>query len=162
MNETSVPQNGHAEIRDLTAPVLDRLVGELAELSPQLRKAARYVLDNPNDVGVSSIREIAAAARVKPNTLVRMARAVGFKGFEDFREPFRAAIKAGRDSFPDRARWLQSLAEGGRHGGLYTDMAATILSNVEQAFSNATAEDIKAAADRIVAARRTYVLGVGL
>jgi hypothetical protein len=47
---------------------------------------------------------------VKPNTLVRMARQVGFEGYEDFREPFREAIRRGTVSFPDRARWLQDSA----------------------------------------------------
>ena len=50
------------------------------------------------------MREIAEAANVKPNTFVRMARQVGFDGYEDFRAPFRDAIRKGAVSFPDRAR----------------------------------------------------------
>lgn len=141
---------------------MGRLLEALPEMSPQLRKAAHYVLDNPNDVGVSSIREIAEAALVKPNTLVRLARAVGFEGYEDFREPFREALRTGRESFPDRARWLQSIARGGRHGRLFGGMASSTLENIERLFADATAAEVKAAADRIVAARTTYVLGVGV
>ncbi|MEM7289813.1 MAG: silent information regulator protein Sir2, partial [Pseudomonadota bacterium] len=63
---------------NVSLPVLERLAGELDELTPEVRKAATYVLENPDDIGVSSVREIAKAARVKPNTLVRMARQVGF------------------------------------------------------------------------------------
>ncbi len=155
MNDTNVPSQS-------TAPVLDRLVDRLADLSPQLRKAAEYVIDHPSHVGVSSIREIAEAAEVKPNTLVRMARAVGFEGFEDFRQPFRESLRAGTENFPDRARWLQSLAKGGRHGGLYRGMAASTLDNIESMFAGLTAREVKAAADRIVAARNTYVVGVGV
>ena len=77
------------------ARVLEQLADQLRELTPELRKAAAYVLENPNDVGVSSIREMAAAARVKPNTFVRMARTLGFDGFDDFREPFREEIRHG-------------------------------------------------------------------
>lgn len=143
-------------------PVLTRLADAMPGMSPQLRKAAQYVLDNPNDVGVSSIREIAEVAGVSPNTLVRMARAVGFEGYEEFRHPFREALRAGRESFPDRARWLQSIARGGRHGPLYRDMAASSFDNVERLFAGTSAEEIKRAADRIVSARKTYVLGVGI
>ncbi len=159
MNDTNVPFYGAA---DLTEPILAQLLQELPEMSPQLRKAAHYVLENPNDVGVSSIREIADAAAVKPNTLVRMARAVGYEGYEDFRQPFREELRAGRESFPDRARWLQSIARGGRHGGLYAEMAATTIANLEQLYSGTSAEEIKTAADLIVAAPVTFVLGVGL
>ncbi len=159
MNRTAVPFSEPAS--GAAGAVLDRLLGKIGEMSPQVRKAAQFVLDNPNEVGVSSIREIAGAAGVKPNSLVRMARAVGFSGFEDFREPFRAVMRAGGESFPDRARWLQALARGGRLGKLYSGMAAASIDNLERVFAATDADAVKAAADAIVAARTTYVLGVG-
>ncbi len=149
---------------EIAAPrrVLEALAVQLEDLTPELRKAAAYVLENPNDVGVSSIREIADAAEVKPNTFVRMARSVGFDGYDGFREPFREEIRNGRANFPDRARWLQSLSRGGKLGGLYAEMAASAIANIEQTFAAADAERLKAAADAIVTARHTYVLGVGV
>ncbi|MDX1430854.1 MAG: MurR/RpiR family transcriptional regulator [Gammaproteobacteria bacterium] len=142
--------------------VLARLLESLPSLSPQLRKAARYVLDHPAEVGVSSISRLADAAGVKPNSLVRMARAVGYDGYEDFREPFRDMIRSGRQDFPDRARWLQSIARGGRHGELLTEMARDIFANTESLFAGITTDAVKVAADAIVEARVTYVLGVGV
>ncbi len=158
MNDMTVPNI------QLDAPdaVLQALATELQNLTPELRKAASYVLENPNDIGVSSIREIAGAAGVKPNTLVRMARSVGFEGYDDFRAPFREDIRKGRAAFPDRARWLQSLAKGGKLGGLFADMAASAIANIEQSFADMDSRRMKAAADAIVAARHTYVLGVGV
>ena len=67
---------------DGTTDLLTALADGLDELTPETRKAATYVLENPNEVGISSIREIAEAANVKPNTLVRLARSVGFDGTE--------------------------------------------------------------------------------
>ncbi|MGI9462833.1 MAG: MurR/RpiR family transcriptional regulator [Aestuariivirgaceae bacterium] len=158
MNDMIVPSSE----TPAPADVLERLAGGLHELTPQLRKAAAYVLENPNEIGVSSIREIADAAAVKPNTLVRMARTVGFDGFEEFRRPFRDEIRQGRDNFPDRARWLQSLSRGGKLSGLYGEIAAASIANIEGLFSGTDAAAIKAAADEIVEARATYVLGVGI
>jgi DNA-binding MurR/RpiR family transcriptional regulator len=143
-------------------PILDRLAEAMPEMTPQLRKAARYVVENPNDVGVGTVREVAEAADVKPNTLVRMARALGFEGYEDFRQPFRETLRNGQDAFPDRARWLQSLARGGDHGRLFSQMAGTAMENIQRSFEATSASDVKAAADRIVAARTTYVLGLGV
>ena len=158
MNNTNVPISELPTPRDL----LRELAVELESLTPETRKAAAYVLENPNDVGVSSIREIAEAAQVKPNTFVRMARSVGFEGYDDFREPFREEIRNGRADFPDRARWLQSLSKGGKLGGLYADMAASAIANIEGSFAATDAVRVQAAADAIVRARRTYVLGVGV
>jgi DNA-binding MurR/RpiR family transcriptional regulator len=59
--------------------ILERLATNGTDLTPEARKAATYVLENPRDVGVSTVREI-ARLRSKPNTVVRMARQVGFDG----------------------------------------------------------------------------------
>ncbi|MEL7430351.1 MAG: MurR/RpiR family transcriptional regulator [Pseudomonadota bacterium] len=142
--------------------VLENLAQSLPGMTPELRKAAAYVLENPNDVGVSSIREMADAASVKPNTLVRLARIIGFGGYEDFREPFREEIRQGKASFPDRARWLQSLRAGGKLDALYADMASSAISNIEETFARISSEELRVAAEAIWASRRVYTLGVGV
>ncbi|WP_107498499.1 MurR/RpiR family transcriptional regulator [Thalassobius sp. I31.1] len=142
--------------------ILERLAGELSELTPEARKAATYVLENPRDVGVSTVREIATAANVKPNTVVRMARQIGFEGYEDFRAPFRDAIRRGEADFPDRARWLQDISKSGDLGGLYADMVRDVMSNIEETFAGISTDDLKSAADAIWKARRVFTLGVGV
>ncbi|MEM1301195.1 MAG: MurR/RpiR family transcriptional regulator [Pseudomonadota bacterium] len=142
--------------------ILTRLAGELADLTPEARKAATYVLENPRDVGVSTVREIAEAAKVKPNTVVRMARQVGFEGYEDFRDPFREAIRAGAADFPDRARLLQDIQKQGDMGGLYADMVQGALRNIEDTFGAISADQLQAAARDIWDARNVFVLGVGI
>ncbi len=142
--------------------ILDRLSEAWDDLTPEAQKAARYVLENPTEVGVSTVREIALAAKVKPNTVVRMARQVGFEGYDDFREPFREAIRSGQVSYPDRVRWLQEISKSGDLGGLYADMIGAVLKNVEDSFAGITADELEAAARAIWASRSVYVLGVGI
>ena len=147
---------------DVSRRVLERLTEEWDALTPEAQKAARYVLENPNDVGVSTVREIAEAAKVKPNTFVRMARQVGFEGYEDFRAPFREAIRNGAVSFPDRARWLQDIRKSGDLGGLYADMVEGAIRNLEETFAGIDAQALKAAAEAIWASRQVFTLGVGV
>jgi len=142
--------------------ILKRLAGELSDLTPEARKAATYVLENPRDVGVSTVREIAEAAKVKPNTVVRMARQVGFEGYDDFRAPFRDAIRQGAADFPDRARWLQDIRKSGDLGGLYADMVRDVLANIEETFAGISTHDLKTAAEAIWASRYVFTLGVGV
>ena len=142
--------------------VLDRLSEELDELTPEARKAARYVLENPRDVGFLTVREFADAANVKPNTIVRMARQVGFDGYDDFREPFREAIRAGTATLPDRARWLQDIQKRGGMGRLYADMATSALRNVEETFAAVDQAEMSAAAKAVWESRNVYTLGVGV
>lgn len=147
---------------NVSIAILERLAQELPDLTPEARKAATYVLENPRDVGVSTVREIAQAANVKPNTVVRMARQVGFEGYEDFRAPFRDAIRRGAADFPDRARWLQDIRKSGDLGGLYADMLKDALRNIEETFAAISTDDLKATAEAIWAARRVFTLGVGV
>jgi len=158
MNSKSVP-TGCLHDKD---QVLSSLSTRLQELTPELSKAAIYVLENPNDVGVSSIREIAQAAKVKPNTLVRLARTIGFDGYENFRAPFRDDIKRGVVNFTDRARWLQSLGQNDMLGGLYRDMVSSAINNIEETFAGIDAAELKAAATAMLRSRQTFALGVGV
>ena len=142
--------------------ILTRLSDDWDVLTPEAQKAARYVLENPRDVGVSTVREIAEAAQVKPNTVVRMARQVGFDGYEDFREPFREAIRKGGVDFPDRARWLQDLSKRGELGALYAETISGALANIEETFAAIEVADLKAAAEAIWDCRNVFTLGVGV
>ncbi|MEX0351214.1 MAG: MurR/RpiR family transcriptional regulator [Paracoccaceae bacterium] len=147
---------------NVSSPVLDRLTDEWDALTPEAQKAARYVLENPTEVGVSTVREIAEAAKVKPNTFVRMARQVGFEGYEDFRAPFREAIRRGAASFPDRARWLQEIGKSGELGGLYADMIGATIRNIEDTFAGIDAARLQAAAEAVWNCRQVFTLGVGV
>lgn len=151
MNETNV-----------SSAILNRLSDGWDTLTPEAQKAAKYVLENPREVGVSTVRELAEAANVKPNTVVRMARQVGFEGYEDFREPFRDAIRNGRFTFPDRARWLQDIRKGGELGALYADMVQSALRNIEETFAEIDAGRLQSAAEAIWASRQVFILGVGV
>lgn len=147
---------------DVSSRVLTRLSDEFGDLTPEAQKAAKYVLDNPRDVGVSTVREIAEAAQVKPNTVVRMARQVGFEGYDDFREPFREAIRQGQMTFPDRARFLQDIGKSGQMGELYADMIQSALRNIEDTFAGIPTDALTAAAKAIWTCRNVFVLGVGV
>lgn len=150
----AIPQSAEAVIAALT--------GRFEALSPQLQRAARYMVDHPREVGLHSMRALAARAEVHPNTLVRLARELGFDGFEALRERFRDfLVTEGLGSFRDRARWLQELAARGGTAGVVAEMAAATGQNLEAMWRRQDAAALEAAADAILAAPRVFVLGMG-
>lgn len=151
MNYTNVPDS-----------VLKALSSDLDELTPQLRKAARFVVENPEKIGFSTVREIAEAADVKPNTMVRMARQAGFEGYDEFRERFREAIRSGGSSLSGRATWLQGVQKRGEMGHLYAEMAESALRNIEATFAATSEVEMQAAAQAIWESRNVFTLGAGV
>ena len=76
MNDTNV-----SNLRRTRRLLWTRLAGEFDDLTPEARKAATYVLENPKDVGrLDGARDCWRPPKVKPNTVVRMARQVGLRG----------------------------------------------------------------------------------
>jgi DNA-binding MurR/RpiR family transcriptional regulator len=91
-----------------------------------------------------------------------MARQVGFEGYEDFRTPFRDAIRQGAVNFPDRARWLQETRKSGALGMLYADMVEAAIRNIEETFAGVDADQMKRVAEVIWSSRQVFTLGVGV
>ena len=56
MNDTNVL----LPVQSNPPQLLDLLTSQLDTLTPEVRKAATFVLENPNEIGVSSIRQIDA------------------------------------------------------------------------------------------------------
>ena len=142
--------------------LISQLGSHYADLSPQLRLAARYVMDNPHDVSISSVRTLSARANVKPNSFVRLARTCGFDGYDEFREVFRKQIRKSDGDFTDRVRWLQSSKKQGALAPLYATMVSDSLRNLEQTFAAIDEDELSKAATAIWKARKVYILGVGV
>ncbi len=142
--------------------VLQALTEAHGDLSPQLRLAARFIIDQPREVGVNSMRQLATKADVHPNTLVRLAQAVGFEGYDELRERFRDFVVTGSlGGFGERARFLQRLEAEGGSSALVAGMASATMGNLEELWQRQGPEALDAAADRILAARQVMVMGLG-
>ena len=144
-----------AERRDIVA----RLQRELPELRPALRRAAKFILDHPNEIGLLPIRDAAAQARVSPNTLVRLGQWLGYPTYDHLRHPFREALKQGPHTISSQARWLQQLGQGEGFAPLYAQMAAASVSNLQRTFSENDPHKLEQAALDLAQARQAYVLG---
>jgi DNA-binding MurR/RpiR family transcriptional regulator len=74
-------------------PLAELLVERFETMPPQLRVAARFVLDHPKDVALMSMREQAHQAGVSHSTMMRLARWLGLEGYEDMRSLYAKALR---------------------------------------------------------------------
>lgn len=80
-----------------------RILAQLPDLSAELRKAARFLVDHPDDVALVSMRVLASRSAVTPTTFVRLARRLGFGDWTALRRPFENRLRAGGTPFATRA-----------------------------------------------------------
>jgi len=132
-------------------------------LSPQLRQAAHYLIDRPDEIAFTSMRQLAERADVQPATMVRLAQALGFDGYEAMREPFRDALRQQPAGFGQRARKL--LARTGRRrkgralAQLANEMVAADRDNLSLSLEAIGSDELADAANVLATARRIYVVG---
>lgn len=151
----------HNEQRS-AAEVVKALTAEFDALSPQLQRAARFIIDHPREVGVQSMRALAAKIEVHPNTLMRLAQTIGFDGYDAMRERFRDFMVAGGlGSFRDRAKWLQEMEARGGTAEVIAEMAGATGQNLEAMWRRQDTRALDAVADAIIDAPRVFVLGMG-
>jgi DNA-binding MurR/RpiR family transcriptional regulator len=145
----------------------ERILADLRDvypqLSPQLRRAAHYLLDRPDEIAFTSMRQIAERAGVQPATMVRLAQAIGFDGYETLREPFRDALRLQPPGFGQRARNLLART-GKRKGGralaqLANEMIGADRENLALSLEAIGAEELADAARVLSESRRLYFVG---
>ena len=142
--------------------VIAALTDAFPAMPRALQTAARYIIDHPREVGVQSMRALAVKISVHPNAFVRLARQIGFDGYDEMRERFRDFVVAdGLGGFRDRARWLQEMAAEGGSAAILGGMAAAIADNVERGFQQQDVAALERTCDAILKAGTVYVLGLG-
>ena len=149
-----------------TQPTAAQIVQQMTErfdsFSPQLQRAARFVIDPPREVGVHSMRALAGRAEVHPNTLVRLAQAMGFDGWDGLRERFRHfVVDGGPGGYRDRADWLRQLAAEGGAAEVVGEMATATAENLDVAFRGQDIAALEVTAEALRSAPRVFILGVG-
>ena len=146
-----------------TSRLTARLEKVFPSLSPQLRLAARYVLDAPDDVALNSMRTVAAHAGIQPSTLVRLARELDFSGYAEFRKPFQQRLRTHGDRYVDRARTLQTRGDDQdkSHGSdLLQEIVQNGNLNLQNTFLSTSDADLSELATLLDQARRIYVVGM--
>jgi len=136
-----------------------RLKAEIAGFAPQMRTAAKYLLDHPADFGLDPIRETARKARVSTYTFVNLSKILGFSSFEELRAPFRAALVANTPG-PANPNWLEELRDRGSSGSAFADAARNALAVVNRTVENQTLDELTIVVDTLTAAGTVYLTGM--
>ncbi|MEO8536779.1 MAG: MurR/RpiR family transcriptional regulator, partial [Betaproteobacteria bacterium] len=140
--------------------VAQRVRNGFDALSPEVRRAARWMVGHGSEVAMLSMRQQARNAGVSAPTMLRLARALGFGDYAALRRPFQEAIARGPLNFGERATALQSTPRSTRLDALSIELAKAQIDDVQSVRALNSALAIEATVKAIAAARRVGFLGV--
>jgi DNA-binding MurR/RpiR family transcriptional regulator len=138
----------------------DRLRSGFDELSPQLREAARWVIDHPTEVALLSTREQARRAGVTAATMTRLAQRFGLPGYDQVRQLHADAVRERPESYRGRAEELLDRSEREGDAGLVQDMFAALAEHLRALSTPDGAARLSAAANLVSRADHVYCLGL--
>jgi DNA-binding MurR/RpiR family transcriptional regulator len=141
----------------------DAISREYPRLSKQLQAIARFALERPHDLALSTVAAIADDLAVQPSSLIRFANALGFAGFSEMQRLFRSYLVArSSNSYRDRIAGLRART---RNGGttppeVLHGFVADSIHGLERLEEAIRAADLRAAVRLIAAAQSIKVIGL--
>lgn len=142
-------------------PVEDRIMRDFESLSPQLRIAARFIVQHPDDVALLSMRRLATKAGVSASAMLRLAKRMGAADYNSFRDEFRDRLRgqAPVTPFTNRARQLQAQRRSGEALGLFTEVPELDGTNLRATFAGIDLAKMDSCVADIERASRVFVIG---
>ncbi len=110
----------------LESALRSRLLEDFEKMPRQIRAAAQWVLDNPRDVALLSMRAQAQRAGVNPASMTRLAQRLGFDGYEGLRDVHAERLRRGEPEFSARAEMLLKHRKRGGDDALAFELAETL------------------------------------
>ena len=150
-----------SEVGNITTPVqlMEKIKLLYSGLSPQFQAGAKYLMDHPDEVAISSMRTIATNARVQSSTLVRLAQHLGFQGWPEMKNLFVEQIRSNPLGYAKKAK---SLTEKGTTEGTVSALVSEVFHAQSlnlQTTERANTSALLAAAQIIEKARQVHVAG---
>lgn len=134
---------------------LVRVRGVYPSLNRALRQVADFVLAEPERVIRASVSEVAAAARVSDATVVRLARLLGFRGYQDLK------ITLARDLVSPLDSLVEDLGADDSPEIVVRKVFAANVRCLQDTLQVLDAAEINRAAVLLGSARKILIIGVG-
>jgi DNA-binding MurR/RpiR family transcriptional regulator len=151
-----------AELAPRDFPTLKALIVERGkDLPKRLNQIAAFVLDHPDEIAFGTVASIAEQADVQPSTLVRFSQAMGYQGFSELQEVFRARLRDRILNYEERIAQLRQHALSASKATVlfqgFSDAAQKSLDDLRTKIDPAF---LDRAVDRLARADTIYLLGL--
>lgn len=141
-------------------PRYDTLVHAITDAYPKLpnrlQGIARFSLDNPDQMALSTVAEIARACGVPPSAVIRFAKAFGFGGFLAMQRVYRERLVARSATYRERIEALRRHGAGGSQ--VLAQLLDSAIGELERLRDHVDAAMFTRAAALVLASSRVYIV----
>lgn len=131
----------------------------MESLKPMEQKVAQYILEHPETVVNASVQKVAELAGVSEATIIRLARSLHLKGFQELK--LRIAADLAKASIPADRTSYQEIQIGGAVQDLIQSISHNNMLSIQDTLTVLSPKDVERAIDCLSKARRVYFFGVG-
>lgn len=151
----------------MTAPLThEKLINEITErharMSKRFQQIARYVVQNPNEIALESVKAVAAGAGVQPSSLVRFAQSFEYDGFSDMQRVFQLRLLTAAPGFNERIGALKRELGGKADStnlAFLRDLVIRDVAALQHMLDGISEQDLDKAVDLLHQARVIYLIG---
>ncbi|MBQ9493041.1 MAG: MurR/RpiR family transcriptional regulator [Oscillibacter sp.] len=126
---------------------------DMDRFSKGQKRIARYILDHPERAASMTAGRLGELAQVSESTVVRFASELGYGGYPEMQKALQEVLRS-RLTAPERLRDADARFPDLPGAAIRRDM-----ETLRQAAAQAVPDDFRRVADRILSARRVYILG---
>ncbi len=130
-------------------------------LPKRLSQIAAFALDNPDDIAFGTVASIAEQAQVQPSSLIRFSQAMGYQGFSELQEVFRARLRDRVPNYEERIAQLREHAKSASKARiLFEGFSEAAQKSIADLGSRIDSKALDKAVARLAAAQTIYIIGL--
>jgi DNA-binding MurR/RpiR family transcriptional regulator len=139
--------------------IKSRINGLVDTLSPKQKQIARFILDDPYFTSFASANELGKKNNTTAATVVRFSQTLGYEGYSQLQDALRSELP---QYMTTSARMQKRMSAQKPPTSNAQQVFYTDIKNIERMASNVSDQNLNAALDAILKARRIWVIGAGL
>lgn len=126
-------------------------------LTPSQRKLLDYILEHDEEAVFLNIHELSQRVRVSVATVVRLSKALGFKGFPEFQQELRRLFKEKLTTISRLEKTRPGEAGDGR---VLRNVMRRDIDNITETLNQVSTDDFRKFVDALNSAERIVIIGL--
>ena len=148
------PPQEFSKLRDLIVEARNKMPKRLAQV-------AAYTIEFPDDIAFGTVSSISERAAVQPSTLVRFAKALGYRGFSQLQSVFQQRLRDRPNNYEARLEAFDAHASGRSPAmALVEGLSQVAINSIEKFRERIKLDALDEAAQILAEAETIYLIGL--